>query len=220
MIRSVLIPPPLALGCLVLAAATLASLSADNAAPAAVAPTDPHAAAHGAHAGHDTNAPGAKPAASADAPKAADFIKLDPASPKTVQLSLVSAYNEANYGMNFNGFAKGGARLTLPKDWKVKVTFRNQSPVPHSVIVVERPMVKKLQMGQPAFKGASSPDPVRGTTGPAVNFEFVADEAGDFAIACGFPAHAANGHWIALEVSDTATQPSLQFGNAAPYVPK
>jgi hypothetical protein len=220
MIRSVLIPQPFALGCLVLAAATCASLSADNPTPASVAPTDPHAAAHGAHAGHGTNAPGAKPAANTDAPKASDFIKLDPASPKTVHLSLISAYNEANYGMNFNGFAKGGARLILPKDWKVKVTFRNQSPVPHSVIVVERPMVKKLQMGQPSFKGASSPDPVRGTTGPAVNFEFVADEAGDFAIACGFPAHAANGHWIALEVSDTATQPSLQFGKDTPYVPK
>lgn len=122
--------------------------------------------------------------------------------------------------MNFNGFAKGNARLTVPVGWTIKVTFRNQSPVPHSVIVVERPMVKKLQMGPPAFKGASSPDPVRGTTGPAVAFEFTADEPGDYALACGFPAHAANGHWIAFEVSDSATAPSLKLGNAEAYTPQ
>lgn len=176
---------------------------------------------HPGHAQHEAR-PGAggAPAAAPVQPKAADFLRLDPDAPKTVQLTLISAFNDANYGMNFDGHAKGSAKLVVPKDWHVKVSFRNQSPVPHSAIVVERPTVKKLQMGPPVFKGASTPDPVRGTTGPEVKFEFVADEAGDYAIACGFPAHAANGHWIAFEVSDTATAPSLKFGDAEAHTPK
>jgi hypothetical protein len=132
---------------------------------------------------------------------------------------VVSAYNSVNYGMNFNGFAKGGARYTIPQGWTVSVVFTNNSPVPHSAIVVEKPVVKKLQMGEPAFKGASTPYPVRGTTGKVgVPFQFTADEAGEFAIACGFPSHSANGHWIGFDVSATATAPSLQFGDKAPYV--
>jgi hypothetical protein len=38
------------------------------------------------------------------------FLSVDPKSPKTARLVVVSAYNAVNYGMNFNGFAKGGAR--------------------------------------------------------------------------------------------------------------
>jgi hypothetical protein len=147
------------------------------------------------------------------------FLSVDPKEPKTARLVVVSAYNSVNYGMNFNGFAKGGARYTIPQGWTVSVVFTNNSPVPHSAIVVEKPVVKKLQMGEPAFKGASTPYPVRGTTGKVgVPFQFTADEAGEFAIACGFPSHSANGHWIGFDVSATATAPSLQFGDKAPYV--
>jgi hypothetical protein len=167
--------------------------------------------------GHDHGAPAAD--SKAPEPKESMFLSVDPKSPKTARLVVVSAYNAVNYGMNFNGFAKGGARYTIPQGWTVSVVFTNNSPVPHSAIVVEKPVVKKLQMGEPAFKGASTPYPVRGTTGKVgVPFQFVADEAGEFAIACGFPSHSANGHWIAFDVSAAATAPSLQFGDKAPYV--
>ena len=154
------------------------------------------------------------------APRPADFLHLDPDRPKTVRLTLVAAYNAVNYGMNFNGFAKGRATYVVPLGWRVEVTFTNASPVPHSVLVVEAPTVRRLQMGDPVFEGASTPDPVRGTTGrEGVRFAFTASEAGDFALACGFPSHAANGHWIRLEVSDTATGPYLQFGDDPPWRP-
>ena len=176
---------------------------------AADAPTAP--------TGHDHGTPSGDPKAAE--PQESMFLSVDPITPKTARLVVVSAYNPVNYGMNFNGFAKGGARYTIPQGWTVSVSFTNNSPVPHSAIVVEKPMVKKLQMGEPAFKGASTPYPVRGTTGKGgVAFQFVADEAGEFAIACGFPSHSANGHWIAFDVSPTATAPSLQFGTKAPYV--
>jgi hypothetical protein len=167
--------------------------------------------------GHDHGAPATE--SKAPEPKESMFLSVDPKSPKTARLVVVSAYNSVNYGMNFNGFAKGGARYTIPQGWTVSVVFTNNSPVPHSAIVVEKPVVKKLQMGEPAFKGASTPYPVRGTTGKTgVPFEFVADEAGEFAIACGFPSHSANGHWIAFDVSASATAPSLQFGDKPAYV--
>ncbi len=176
---------------------------------AADAPTAP--------TGHDHGTPSAD--SKAAEPQESVFLSVDPKTPKTARLVVVSAYNPVNYGMNFNGFAKGGARYTIPQGWTVSVNFTNNSPVPHSAIVVEKPMVKKLQMGEPAFKGASTPYPVRGTTGKGgVAFQFVADEAGEFAMACGFPSHSANGHWIAFDVSTTATAPSLQFGTKAPYV--
>jgi len=40
------------------------------------------------------------------------------------------------------------------------------------------------------------------------SFTFTADQAGEYAFACGFPTHALNGHWIALDVSDVATEPT------------
>lgn len=152
-------------------------------------------------------------------PKAEDFLSLSPDG-KKVRIVIISAFNGANYGMNFNGFAKGQAKFVVPLGADIEVSFTNRSPVPHSVVVVERAQVKRLQMGDPAFEGGSSPNPVRGTTGAkGESFQFKASEAGDFAFACGFPSHAANGHWIALEVSDKVKLPSLQLGGGSVFTP-
>lgn len=164
------------------------------------------------HAAHGSAQDNAAP------PKPENFIVWE--AEKTAHLTIVAAYNGANYGMNFNGFAKGGATCTIPEGWTVKVTFRNTSPVPHSAIVVEEGMVKKLQVGDPYFEGASTPNPLVGTTNKEETFTFTASETGDFAIACGFPTHAINGHWIKLIIDATAKAPSLQFGEDAPFLPK
>ena len=170
-------------------------------------------------AGHEAHSVLAVP--KAVEPKEDMFISLDPSAPKTVKLVIIASYNAANYGMNFNGFAKGGAKYVIPLGWNVVVNFTNNSPVPHSAIVVERTSVKKIQMGDPYFKGASTPSPLRGTTGKAgVEFRFTAEEAGEYAIACGFPAHSANGHWIGFDVSATDEKPSLRFGEGAPFLAK
>jgi hypothetical protein len=83
------------------------------------------------------------------------------------------------------------------------VTFINPSPIPHSAVVVEKDTTKKLQMGEPYFDGAGVPKPEVGLSLTKAEFKFVADEEGEFALACGFPAHAINGHWLALNISDT-----------------
>ncbi len=173
----------------------------------------PAATNHDAHAAHPAVPANETP------PKAEDFLSLSPDG-KKVRIVIISAFNGANYGMNFNGFAKGQAKFVVPLGADIEVSFTNRSPVPHSVVVVERAQVKRLQMGEPAFEGGSSPNPVRGTTGSkGESFQFKASEAGDFAFACGFPSHAANGHWIALEVSDQVKLPSLQLGGGPVFTP-
>lgn len=129
------------------------------------------------------------------------FLTQD-AAKKEANLVVIATLTEHNYGMNFNGYAKGEAGYEVPVGWKVNVKFCNNSPVPHSLIVVEAAEARtKINLGEePYFDGANTPDPLRGTTSKVENFSFVVDEAGKFALACGFPTHSANGHWIRLDV--------------------
>lgn len=145
----------------------------------------------------------------------ADFLRLS-SQPKTVRITLVTAYSTNNYGMNFNGFSYGKAVYRIPVGWNVEATFINPSPVPHSAVVVDRDQVKKLQVGDPAFKGGATPSATIGISSNKATFQFTTEEAGDYAIACGFPSHALAGHWIALEVSASASAPSLQLGEESP----
>jgi hypothetical protein len=145
----------------------------------------------------------------------ADLLKLGD-EPKTVKVTLVATYNGANYGMNFNGYSHGNAVLTVPKDWKVNVTFINPSPIPHSAIVIEKQDTKKLQVPEPYFDGGATPKHLVGLTLGKAEFSFTPDEAGEFALACGFPAHAVAGHWLAFNVSAEASAPTLQFGAQPP----
>ena len=145
----------------------------------------------------------------------ADFLRLS-SKPKTVQITAIAAFTPDNYGMNFNGQSHGRATYVVPVGWTVEVTFINPSPVPHSAVIVEREQVKKLQVGEPAFKGAASASATVGISGNKSAFSFVADEAGDYALACGFPSHALAGHWVAFEVSAAAKTPTLKLGDANP----
>lgn len=168
------------------------------------APAVDHATAHAANGLKREWIDGVKPT---------DFLQRGNGD-KTVKLMLIAAFTEANHGMNFNGYSHGKAVYSVPTGWKVEVTFVNPSPVPHSAIVVERPLVKRLQMGAPAFEGASVPNPTVGIALQKSTFTFTAGEAGEYAFACGFPTHAISGHWIALEVRDDLKVPTLKLGDA------
>ncbi len=143
----------------------------------------------------------------------ADDLLRPGSEPKSVKVTLVATFNAANYGMNFNGYSHGKAVLTLPVGTKVNVTFINPSPVPHSAIVIDKPDTKKLQIPEPWFEGGASPKHLTGQTMGKSEFSFTADEAGEYALACGFPSHAVAGHWVALNVSAEAKVPTIQFGD-------
>ncbi|HEY1081410.1 MAG TPA: sulfocyanin-like copper-binding protein [Prosthecobacter sp.] len=166
-------------------------------------------------AGHDHSVGGEMPGLKKElfAGLSAEDLLKPGAAPKSVKVALVATFNAANYGMNFNGYSHGKAVLTVPTGWKVDVTFINPAPIPHSAIVIEKADTKKLQVAEPYFEGGASPKHLVGMSLGKADFSFVADEAGEFALACGFPSHALAGHWISLNVSDTATVPTLQLGD-------
>lgn len=143
----------------------------------------------------------------------ADDLLRPGTEPNSVKVTLVATFNAANYGMNFNGYSHGKAILTIPVGTKVNVTFINPSPVPHSAIVIDKPDTKKLQIAEPWFKGGASPKHLVGQTMGKSEFSFTADEAGEYALACGFPSHGVAGHWISLNVSADAKVPTLQLGD-------
>ncbi|MCP5557140.1 MAG: hypothetical protein H7A55_05265 [Verrucomicrobiaceae bacterium] len=142
----------------------------------------------------------------------ADFLKLSD-KPKTAKITLVATFTAENYGMNFNGYAKGAAVYTIPTGWTVEVNFINPGPVPHSAIVIDKPDTQKLQVAEPWFPGGAVPKHTQGMSFGKADFSFVADEAGEYALACGFPAHAISGHWVALNVSDAVKVPTLKLGD-------
>ncbi len=144
----------------------------------------------------------------------ADFMKLGD-KPKTVKVVLIATYTDDNHGMNFNGFSKGAATWYVPVGWTVEVEFINPSPVPHSAIVIEQADTKKLQVTEPWFEGGAVEKHIQGIALAKAAFTFTADEEGEYAFACGFPAHAIAGHWVALEVTGADTKPMLKLGEAA-----
>ena len=141
------------------------------------------------------------------------FIRIDKEA-KKVFIPLTATFNDANHGMNFNGHYKGRAVYSVPKGWEITIHFKNMSPVPHSAVVVEQVMARKLQVGEPYFEGAATTEPLKGLVKDE-KFTFVVDESGKFAIACGFPAHSASGHWIALDVTKEGESPGLKLPASA-----
>jgi cytochrome c oxidase subunit II len=153
---------------------------------------------------------------SAQAPES-EFISVD-AENQTVTLTVIAAYDETNGGLNFNGYANGEATYTVPQGWTVNVEFQNNADLPHSAMIVAQDAVSEQQLPDPVFEGASTSDPFTGTT-ESGSFSFTAESEGSYALACGVPGHAANGHWIVFEVAASDTQPSLQLGENQPFVP-
>lgn len=143
----------------------------------------------------------------------ADFMKLSD-KPKTVKVVLIATYSDDNHGMNFNGYSKGAATWFVPVGWTVEVEFINPSPVPHSAIVIEQADTKKLQMAEPWFEGGAVEKHIQGIAMSKATFSFTATEEGEYAFACGFPAHAIAGHWVGLEVTAEGTKPMLKLGAA------
>ena len=141
----------------------------------------------------------------------ADFMKLGD-EPKTIKVTLVTTFSDANHGMNFNGFSHGQATYTIPVGWKVDVHFINPSPVPHSAIVLDLFDAKKLQVKEPYFEGGATENHIQGLAIATADFSFTADEEGEYAFACGFPSHALAGHWLALNVVAADQSPSLKLG--------
>ena len=138
------------------------------------------------------------------------WLRADAAS-KTVDFKLVAGLTDANGGMNFNGFGRGGLVLTVPQGWTVVLHFKNEdSNLPHSVEVI--PEAAALPMGPvpPAFEHAASGRLEQGfSTGQGADVRFVPGKAGPFLLFCAVPGHGAAGMWIRLVVSEAVDKPAV-----------
>jgi uncharacterized cupredoxin-like copper-binding protein len=119
------------------------------------------------------------------------------ATAKTVSFTLMPGYNQANSGMNFNGYSSGGLEIDVPKGWAVTVTCINRGLLNHSCVVVA-----DEASSQAIFSGASTSNPGAGLpAGQQANFSFKPDRTGAFRIACLVPGHESAGMWIVFAVT-------------------
>lgn len=129
-------------------------------------------------------------------PDPQQFLKVD-ARQKVVALTLVAGYDSSNNGFNFDGYGRGELLVTVPMRWRVKITCVDRGGMRHSCVVVDGAMT-----AQPAFKGASVPNPTYGLQpGQSATFSFVASRTGSFRLACLVPGHEEARMWDVLEVT-------------------
>src|SRR6184192_4561905 len=136
------------------------------------------------------------------------WLRADAAS-KTVDFKLVAGLTDANGGMNFNGFGRGGLVLTVPQGWNVVLRFKNEDPnLPHSVEVIPEAAAVPTGPVPPAFEHATTGRLEQGfTSGQGAEVRFVAGKSGTFLIFCAVPGHGAAGMWIRLAVSEATGTP-------------
>jgi sulfocyanin len=153
-------------------------------------------------------APAAAPAAPAPA---TDWVTGDAAA-NTVTINLVAGQGTANNNWNFNGHANGNATVTVPTGAMVTINFSNQDPnMAHSAGVSAKATGpwSATPAATPAFAGAITSNPTSMTdatkAGATETITFTADKAGEYAIVCYVPGHAAAGMWINFTVTDGAT---------------
>lgn len=127
------------------------------------------------------------------------------AKQKTVDLHILGGEGSENNGFNFDGLSGGKLNITIPQGWKVKVTFTNQGSLNHSVFVMAQNGSPNPPI-TPAFKGATTPNPLVGMkTGASATFTFTAAKPGKYKWVCAVPGHYQLGMWDWLTVSTSGT---------------
>jgi len=129
------------------------------------------------------------------------------AGSKTATLTVVAAYDPSVAGgFNFDGYNNGRLTFTIPVGAHVVVRYTNPSAIPHSAVIT--PLADHSLTGNfpLAFPGSASPNAASGVASLKApqTFSFVASKAGQYALVCGVPGHAAGGMWDTVIVSNAA----------------
>lgn len=134
------------------------------------------------------------------------WFEMDEAS-QTVTINLVAGANStANY-WNYHGATNGNLAITVPEGYTVNMTLQNDDPnMAHSAgIEAQVGGYSAAPQPNPVFDGAVTSNPtsmVDGTMpGESETITFTADQAGEYAIVCYVPGHAATGMWVRFNVS-------------------
>ena len=156
--------------------------------------------------------------AQAGAPFVPSWIKNDPAA-KTVAMEIVADWNQvARYAkdyirtdiIDFNGYWGGNLTIIVPAGWSVRIEFINGSQsFRHSLMVTrvyaQSEMPVKLE-AKDAIWGAYTDPPEGISTNERRQLSFVAQQSGNYYLACARQTHLMDGHWIGFEVRDGLEQ--------------
>jgi sulfocyanin len=161
------------------------------------------------------DAPSNEPAAAAPeaaAPAAAsdmamtDWFHVDEAN-QAVHMTITAGSTDAKNYWNFNGGHDGNMTITVPVGYTITIDLRNNDPnMAHSLgISAETSGFSAMPDITPVFEGAvtSNPTSMMDATMPGQeeSITFVADAAGEYAMVCYIPGHAATGMYIYFNVS-------------------
>ena len=117
-------------------------------------------------------------------PAPSKFLRVD-AAHHAVKLLLIAGDGPSNNGFNFDDYGRGELLIRVPRGWRVTVQCKNEAALRNSCAVVSGPNADR-----PAFRGATTPDPVQGLAGgESATFSFVASRTGVFRIASVVPGH-------------------------------
>ncbi len=157
--------------------------------------------------GQDTAAQQADGAMAGGELQQPDWYTVDEAA-QTVTLDIVGGQTSANNSWNYNGLANGEATIVVPEGYEVTINFENADQVnPHSISIESQvgdyPAV--FEQADPVFEGAvtaGATEMANATQpGQSETITFTASEAGEYALVCMVPAHAAQGMWLGFDVS-------------------
>jgi hypothetical protein len=134
--------------------------------------------------------------ATAARPNPAQFLAWSTAH-RLVHLTLLAGLGGNNNGFNFDGYGRGELQVRIPLGWRVVVDCENRGGMRHSCAIVKGSLAFT-----PAFRGASSKQPVLGLfPGAKATFSFIAGRAGSYRIACLVPGHEQARMWDVLVVA-------------------
>jgi hypothetical protein len=153
----------------------------------------------------DSAAPPSQPAAPASAGQDTQYLKYD-AGTNTVTFELIGG----PHGFQFNGYASGGATLTLPPKANVVMNFINKDGTPHSAQVISGEGALPSGGVETAIPRAYTTQLIQGLAQEATDvMRFQVPESSSYRIFCGVPGHGLGGMWIWMKVDPAAKAPSF-----------
>jgi plastocyanin len=132
-------------------------------------------------------------------------LKYD-AGTNTVTFDLIGGPN----GFQFNGYASGGATLTLPPKANVVMSFVNKDGTPHSAEIISGQGPLPNAAVDAAIPRAYTNQLLQGLpqeSGDVMKFQV--PQSGTYRIFCGVPGHGLSGMWIWMKVDPAAKTPSF-----------
>lgn len=159
-----------------------------------------------APAGESAAAAPEAPAASAGEMTMPGWFHVDEAN-RAVHMTITAGATEAKNYWNFNGAHDGNMTITVPVGFTITIDLVNSDPnMAHSLgISATTSGFGAMPDPTPVFAGAITSDPTSmvGATMPGEqeSITFVADVAGEYAMVCYIPGHAATGMYVYFNVS-------------------